>query len=252
MSSSFGTKVESFLGSVGTDLSDAEKDVVAWFQHIFNKHKAGQTPAAPGNQAGNGSVPPLHPILNPLPPTPLPVNPAPTPAPGTQAGSGALTPTPAPTTTTTTTTAAVTMDTADSNGLAAFIGLQPGNKYASQRVNIAEVVNALPFGSQGREIGLQNLRIANDKFNIQDAEFIGVAYPAVQVKNQGTGEMEWVINDESKSIPNTTSFPAAKYTYNGVSYDLGTTAGVIAMVLVAGMVPDHIVNPDGSVGVKTP
>jgi len=91
--SDFKQKVENFFKEVGTDLSDAEKNVVAWFQHIFAKHTAGTTPAAPGDQAGSGSVPAPHPLAAPLPVTPVPVNQAPVPAPNTQAGSGAITPT---------------------------------------------------------------------------------------------------------------------------------------------------------------
>lgn len=245
--SKFTDKVKAFLKDVEGDAVGAEQHVVAWFHNIFASHTAG-TPIPPPAQAGATPPPavvaPAPPAstayVNPNPPvTHPPTNPSPT-AP-VQAGSVAPTPNPPPVVNPVPvaavpggTVAPTLVDAPDAKGLVAFTGLLSTNAFSGVRVAVQEVGLSLPTGSQQRETCMNAVRVANDKYNVQGAGFIGVATDSVEVDNAIAGTKAWATASPAVNIPNSLAMPALNITDDGQSFDGSTVAGVGAYLLYQG------------------
>lgn len=134
----------------------------------------------------------------------------------------------------------VTIDTPDSKGFVALVGLPAANSFNGIRFAIQEIALSLPPSSQGREICLNAVQQANAKYVVGNAGFIGVATDSHQVPNPATGANDWVTSSPQVNIPDSCALPAqVPVTDDGKSFDCSTVAGATAYVLYQGAKPQR-------------
>lgn len=122
-------------------------------------------------------------------------------------------------------------DTPDANGFVAFT-LPAGNSFSGLRIACQEVGLSLPTGSQGRGVCLANTNDANSKYDVMG--FIGVCHQCQPVKNQTTGNTDWVMQNPQVAIDKSLALPGTKITDDGQSFDTSTVAGAKAYLLYQG------------------